>query len=115
DFFLFNTEELITDTEDWEGLSGSPIISEDGETTNLVAYLVAPKQGNSADEYIYINSDYRNQLEGNAEVDVNKWRCLNDAMWSEVDAVKVVAYRMLNQLKAEGWPNDLLEMTLPGR
>ena len=31
-------------------------------------------------------------------------------MWSETDAVKVIAYRMLHQLKAEGWPNDLLEM-----
>lgn len=81
-----------------------------GETSDLVPYLVAPKQGNSADEYIYINAGYKNQLEGNVEVDVNQWRCLNDAMWSEVDAVKVVAYRMLNQLKSEGWPNDLLDM-----
>ncbi len=35
---------------------------------------------------------------------------MNDAIWSEVDAVKVVAYRVLAQLKGEGWPNDLLEM-----
>ena len=31
-------------------------------------------------------------------------------MWSEVDAVKVVAWRTLTELKSEGWPNDLLEM-----
>lgn len=30
DFFLFNTQELIIDKEDWEGLSGSPVISKDG-------------------------------------------------------------------------------------
>lgn len=43
-------------------------------------------------------------------MDGNHWRCLNDAMWSEVDAVKVIAYRMLHQLKGEGWPMDLLDM-----
>jgi len=31
-------------------------------------------------------------------------------MWSEVDAVKVVAWRMLNRLKNEGWTQDLLDM-----
>lgn len=81
-----------------------------GETGKLSAYLVAPKQGNNPDEFIYINETYKNQLEGTEEIDANKWRFLNDAMWSEVDAVKVVAYRMLHQLKAEGWPADLLDM-----
>jgi protein PhnA len=31
-------------------------------------------------------------------------------MWSEHDAVKVVVWRMLSLLKAEGWPKDLLDM-----
>ena len=31
-------------------------------------------------------------------------------MWNENDAVKVLAWRMLNRLKVEGWPSDLLEM-----
>jgi protein PhnA len=31
-------------------------------------------------------------------------------MWSEVPAVQVVAWRMLNRLKSEGWPQDLLDM-----
>ncbi len=36
DFFLFNTQELITDKDDWEGLSGSPVISEDGECVGVL-------------------------------------------------------------------------------
>jgi protein PhnA len=40
----------------------------------------------------------------------NHWRCLNDNMWSEVAAVQVVAWRMLTRLRAEGWPQDLLDM-----
>jgi protein PhnA len=43
-------------------------------------------------------------------MDANHWRCLNDSMWSTVPAVQVVAWRMLNRLKAEGWPQDLLDM-----
>ena len=31
-------------------------------------------------------------------------------MWSEVDAVKVVVWRMLNRLKSEGWTQDILDM-----
>lgn len=75
-----------------------------------VSYLVAPKQGGNAGEFAYICNTCADQLEGKVDVDPNHWRCLNDAMWSEVDAVKVIAYRMLNQLKGEGWPVDLLDM-----
>src|SRR5690554_7664800 len=31
-------------------------------------------------------------------------------MWSEVPAVKIVAWRILTRLHAEGWPQDLLDM-----
>jgi len=31
-------------------------------------------------------------------------------MWSQVPAVQVLAWRMLNRLSAEGWPQGLLEM-----
>ncbi|HSP11196.1 MAG TPA: alkylphosphonate utilization protein, partial [Salegentibacter sp.] len=52
----------------------------------------------------------KEQLEDPEKVDPNHWRCLNDAMWSTVPAVQVTAWRMLNNLKAEGWPQDLLDM-----
>jgi protein PhnA len=50
------------------------------------------------------------QLKGESEVDPNHWRALNDSMWSTVPAVQVVAYRMLDQLRPEGWPVDLIDM-----
>ena len=31
-------------------------------------------------------------------------------MWNENKPVQVVAWRMLNRLRAEGWPQDLLDM-----
>ena len=81
-----------------------------GISNDLQVYQVQPSEGNSADDFILINQNLKDQLEGKKEWVPNDWRCLNDAMWSEVPAVKVVAYRVLDQLKAEGWPNDLLEM-----
>ena len=44
------------------------------------------------------------------KMDANHWRCLNDSMWSEYLPVQIVAWRMLNRLKTEGWPQDLLDM-----
>jgi hypothetical protein len=36
DYYLFNTSEIIIDEEDWEGLSGSPIISDEGECVGVL-------------------------------------------------------------------------------
>jgi len=52
----------------------------------------------------------RQQLDNPDAVDANHWRCLNDSMWSQVPAVQVMAWRMLTRLRAEGWPQDLLDM-----
>lgn len=80
-----------------------------GATDELVPYLVAPKAGDSSDDYVLVAKSLVDQLEGAVPVKANDWRCLGDSMWSEVPAVKVLAYRMLDQLKSEGWPADLLE------
>jgi len=50
------------------------------------------------------------QIENPETTNANHWRCLNDSMWSEHETVKVVAWRMLSRLKAEGWSQDLLDM-----
>ncbi|HEY0177127.1 MAG TPA: alkylphosphonate utilization protein [Pedobacter sp.] len=41
----------------------------------------------------------------------NHWRCLTTSMWSEVPAVQVVSWRLLNRLSnSEGWAADNLDM-----
>ncbi|MDX1350639.1 MAG: PhnA domain-containing protein [Putridiphycobacter sp.] len=78
---------------------------------NLHVFLVTGAEGvNPEDSSIYICSTCQTQIEDPETIDANHWRCLNDSMWSEVDAVKVQAWRMLTTLKAEGWPQDLLDM-----
>ena len=79
-------------------------------TDDLSVYEVPSSPTEGADAAIYVCGTCKTQLEDESAVDANHWRCLNDSMWSEVDAVKVVALRMLNQLRGEGWPQDLLDM-----
>ena len=68
---------------------------------NLDVYTVAPK-----DDQILVCGTCKEQIEDNNKIDETHWHCLNDSMWSEVDAVKVVAYRMLSIMKKQ----DMLDM-----
>lgn len=80
-------------------------------TEKLSTYHVPPQSSNETqDNTIYVCSTCKLQIENPDSVEPNHWRCLNDSMWSEYSPVKVVAYRMLHQLKSEGWPQDLLDM-----
>jgi len=81
-----------------------------GATSDLSPFVVSPKAGNSADENALLCNTCKIQIENPDSIDVNHWRCLNDSMWSTVPAVQVLAWRMLNALKSEGWPQDLLDM-----
>jgi len=76
---------------------------------NLTVYLVEPSDG-SADQAVYISETCKNQIENPETLDANHWRCLNDSMWSPVPAVQVLSYRLLHALRAEGWPQELLDM-----
>ncbi len=81
-----------------------------GAEEGLRVYEIPPVTKSSIDESIHICDNCINQIENPDAIDANHWRCLNDSMWSEVSAVQVMAWRMLNRLKAEGWPQDLLDM-----
>jgi len=80
-----------------------------GAGDTLAVYEVAPSDG-SVDHCVLLCGTCREQVEDPQAMDANHWRCLNDSMWSQVPAVQVMAWRMLTRLKAEGWPQDLLDM-----
>jgi protein PhnA len=68
-------------------------------TQDLVAYIVEPK-----DNEIIICQTCNLKL-NNIKED-SHWHCLNDSMWSEIDAVKVVVYRIISHLGHQ----DMLDM-----
>lgn len=72
---------------------------------NLTIFEVKP-----SDECILVCEVCKAQLSDPEAIEENHWRCLNDSMWSQVPAVQVVVWRMLNQIKEFGWPVELLDM-----
>lgn len=76
--------------------------------TDLSIYEVPPTD--YSDNEIVCCQTCVEQLNDSDSIEPNHWRCLNESMWSTVPAVQVVAWRMLNTLKSEGWPVDLLDM-----
>ena len=81
-----------------------------GATENLKVYTVLPTQKGGIDESVLTCNTCNDQIENPDNVDLNHWRCLNDSMWNENIAVQVVAWRMLNRMRAAGWPQELLDM-----
>ena len=81
-----------------------------GATEDLAVFPVSPASDDSVDQSVLLCGTCRTQIDNPDQVDANHWRCLNDSMWSQVPAVQVMAWRMLNRLRAEGWPQDLLDM-----
>ncbi len=79
-------------------------------TKDLKQYTIPPSLNESVDNSLLVCSTCLDQIEGNTEMDANHWRCLNDSMWSEFVAVQIMAWRMLQRLRNEGWPKDLLDM-----
>tara|TARA_R110002111_G_scaffold65378_6_gene107234 strand:- start:196 stop:774 length:579 start_codon:yes stop_codon:yes gene_type:complete len=79
-------------------------------TENLNIYEVPPVSTAGVDGSLLACKTCIEQIENPDTTDPNHWRCLNESMWSEHEAVKVVAWRMLSRLKKEGWPKDLLDM-----
>jgi protein PhnA len=81
-----------------------------GADENLSVYEIPPDFDNSADQAVLVCNTCNDQINNPDKVDANHWRCLNDSMWSQEPAVQVMAYRMLNRLSSEDWPQDLLDM-----
>lgn len=79
-------------------------------TESLKGYKLPPKQEEDISNYVLVCDTCNDQLMDQDKLDGNHLRCLNDSMWSQVPAVQVVVWRLLNALKAEGWSQDLIDM-----
>ena len=79
-------------------------------TEGLQVFKVEPKSGLAIDDLVLICNICHGQITKTSDIEVNHWHCLNESMWSEVSAVKVVSWRMLKNLSDEGWARDALDM-----
>ncbi|MEN3323264.1 PhnA domain-containing protein [Mariniflexile soesokkakense] len=76
----------------------------------LKQYTIPPSLNENVDNSLLVCSNCLSQIEESTDMDANHWRCLNDSMWSEFVAVQIMAWRMLQRLRNEGWPKDLIDM-----
>jgi len=79
-------------------------------TNDLTAHLVAPKQEELAEHQAVLCNDCLQQITEATPLQPNHWHCLNESIWSEVPAVKVLAYRVLGRLSDQSWATDLQNM-----
>ncbi|RYY64718.1 MAG: PhnA protein [Chitinophagaceae bacterium] len=81
-----------------------------GSTDDLQVYEVPGAEYRDADGTLLACGTCRAQLEKRAELDPAHWRKLGETMWSEVPAIQVVAWRMLNRLRQESWAAENLDL-----
>src|SRR4051812_390830 len=80
-------------------------------TKSIQLYEVPPQTGRGDENCIMVCDVCLSQLEKKAEPDSTHWSsCLPTSMWSEIPAVQVVAWRMLNRFRNESWATDNLDM-----
>jgi len=79
-------------------------------TDHLSVYEIPPNTDSTADSCVLVCATCHTQISDPQQLEVHHWRCLNDSMWSQVPAVQVMAWRMLNRLRGEGWAQELLDM-----
>jgi protein PhnA len=77
---------------------------------NLQVYEVPNSPKSDVEASILVCGTCFNQIDDAEKRDPNHWRCLNESMWSTEPPVQIMAWRMLQRLRAEGWPQGLLDM-----
>jgi protein PhnA len=77
--------------------------------SNLSVYEVPPVTGNM-DDAVLVCKTCLDQVEKKELLDSAHWQCLTTSMWSEVPAVQVVSWRMLNRLRQESWAAESIDM-----
>ncbi|MEE1898584.1 PhnA domain-containing protein [Flavobacterium rakeshii] len=82
-----------------------------GATNDLVMYEVQSIHKKGIDNTILVTQKCVDQIERREEPDGSFWEnILPTSMWSEVPAVQVMSWRMLNRFRNESWAADALDM-----
>jgi len=81
-----------------------------GSEKDLSIYEVSHSTGKYAENCVMICNKCLAQVDKKEEPDPSHWSKLGETMWSEVPAVQVISWRMLNRFRNESWAADLLDM-----
>ncbi|HRV80487.1 MAG TPA: PhnA domain-containing protein [Planctomycetota bacterium] len=79
-----------------------------GGSSDLAAHFVPGGAGQDAEAHILACADCRDRIEA-PTLDASHWFCLKQSIWSDVPAVQVQSWRLLQGLPNEPWALELLE------
>lgn len=77
---------------------------------DMKIYEVPPKSDRREEDSLLLCAKCLMQLDKKEALDSKHWACLTTSMWSEVPAVQVVSWRLLNRLRNESWASENLDM-----
>lgn len=77
-------------------------------SNDLSIYYVGPGEGE--ENAVLICSSLIPQIEGDEDMNPSDWTFLPEAMWSEIPAIQVLSWRMLQRFKNESWASDALDI-----
>lgn len=82
-----------------------------GAASGLKVYEVSAAPKSIRDPEVFICEKCIAQIDKKADLEQGHWQdLLGTAMWSEVPAIQVVAWRMLNRFRNESWAADNIDM-----
>jgi protein PhnA len=81
-----------------------------GSEQDGMAYAVPFSAGNKVEHHVWICKTCHAQIADPTLADPIHWRCLQESIWSEIPAVKVVSWRMLHKVQQMDGMSDLLDM-----
>ncbi len=72
-------------------------------------YAIAPLDDGTAAHSVLVCEACFAQLDGKAQLESNRWFCLQQSIWSEHAPIQVLSWRIANRLRNESWARDLLD------
>jgi len=78
-------------------------------TEDLSPHQVTSAPTDIQDSSILICQTCLKQLTHQEAMNPKHWHCLNETMWTEIPALKVMIWRILSALTSEMWAQDLLD------
>lgn len=80
-----------------------------GAQSELIAYLVQTKTDEIDQNCVVICESCASVIEENEVSQPNNLRFLTESIWSEVTAVKVLSYKLLQKISTTPWASETLE------
>ena len=104
EILALEANQEIQGKDEEDNMSRSSICELCSSDVEISIFEIIPSDA-SEEQSVYLCKNCKNQIQGDTLNELH-FNCLNDSMWSEIPAVAVLSYRLLNSLGRQ----DLVDM-----